>query len=89
MEPGDLQLKFGTALFLFRDLEQMAGFLSCYCFRDKQGKVWLHHGCTYHEFTELAAEYYGIIPDGFKFGKRKRKNFMLGKMDDVLIYEEI
>ena len=78
-----LELKFGTALFLFRDVEQMSVFLCEHCFKDKQGKVWLHHGCTYHEFTELRAEYYVNIPDGVKWKNRRRTNFMLGQINNV------
>ena len=78
-----LQLRFGTALFLFRDVEQTRRFLETVCFRDKRGKVWLHHGCTLHEFTELAAEYYVNIPDGVKFHCRKRTSFMLGRPNEL------
>ena len=83
MSANPLELKFGTALFLFRDVEQMTVFLGEHCFRDKQGKVWLHHGCNYHEFTKLAAGYYVNIPDGVKWKNRRRTNFMLGQMDNV------
>lgn len=83
MGVNPLQLKFGTAFFLFRDVEQMADFLGGYCFRDKKGKVWLHHGCNLHEFTELRPEYYVNIPDGVKWRNRKRTNFMLGQLDNI------
>lgn len=78
-----LELKFGTALFLFRDVEQMSGFLGERCFRDKHGKVWLHHGCNLHEFSELRAEYYGNIPDGVKWLNKRRTNFMLGQVNNL------
>ena len=82
-----LELKFGTALILFRDVEQMTVFLGEHCFRDKQGKVWLHHGIRDHAFTELVADYYVNIPDIVKWQKRKRKNFMLGKCNNDIIIE--
>ena len=73
-----LQLRFGTALFLFSNQEQMTHFLASACMKDKHGKVWLHHGCVYHEFTELDAAYYPNIPDGVKWCHRKRTSFMAG-----------
>ena len=84
MGANPLELKFGTALFLFRDVEQMTVFLGGNCFRDKQGKVWLHHGCYLHEFTELRSEYYQNLPDGVKWRNRKRINFMNGQMNNVI-----
>ena len=83
MDVNPLELKFGSALFQFQDLEQMTAFLGEHCFRDKNGKVWLHHGCVYHEFTELAAAYYVNVPDCVKWKNRKRTNFMLGQMNNV------
>ena len=82
-----LELKFGTALFLFRDVKQLSSFLGRNCFKDKQGKVWLHHGCNLHEFTELNSSYYSNIPDGVKWEKRKRASFMIGQMNKITTTE--
>ena len=80
MSVNPLKLKFGTALFCFRDVKQMTAFLGTHCIRDRKGKVWLHHGFGFHEFTELAAEYYRNIPKKVEWYKKKRTEFMLGKV---------
>ena len=76
MTVQSLELKFNTNVFSFRDVEQLAAFLRDFCFRDKQGVVWLHHGCEYHHFTELDRRYYQNIPDRVKWRNSKRTNFM-------------
>lgn len=76
-------------MFLFRDVEQMKDFLVGYCYRDRDGRVWLHHGIRDHEFTELAAEYYVNVPDGIKWLKNKRKNFMMGMCNSDILIEGI
>ena len=79
---NSLELKFGTSVFVFRDTEQKTVFLKEFCFKDKDGVVWLHHGCEYHHFTQLSEKYYGNIPKGMKWRNHKRVNFMLGKFDN-------
>lgn len=65
MEPGKLQLRFGTALFLFRSEEQMRGFLENRCVI-RAGKIQLHHGDKLHFFTELSEAYKKNLPKGVK-----------------------
>lgn len=65
MDIGDLQLKFGTALFTFRDEEQMKVFLESRCVR-RLGKIHLHHGDKFHFFTELSEAYMKNVPNGVK-----------------------
>lgn len=89
MTATPLELKFGSNLFAFRDMAQMANFLKEFCFRDKDGVVWLHHGCEYHHFTQLSEKYYGNIPKGMKWRKHKRINFMRGKLDNEIINNDI
>lgn len=70
MESGSLTLKFGTAYFIFRNEDQMRGFLETYCIM-KNGKIHLHHGVQFHSFTELAPGYLKNIPKGVKIQKYK------------------
>lgn len=65
MEPGKLQLRFGTALFTFRDEEQMKGFLQSRCVI-RAGRIQLHHGDKFHFFTELSEAYKKNLPKGVK-----------------------
>ena len=65
MEPEKLQLKFGTALCLFRDEDHMRAFLESYCVIRK-GKICLHHGDKLHLFTELSEAYQKNLPKGVK-----------------------
>ena len=65
MEPGKLQLKFGTALCIFRDEDHMRVFLEGYCVIRK-GKICLHHGDKLHLFTELSEAYKKNLPKGVK-----------------------
>ena len=78
MEPDKLHLKFGTALFTFKDKAQMKAFLENYCFKDSKGRIILHHGTQIHDFTELCTMYYSRLPPDLKFVKRKRTAFMNG-----------
>lgn len=63
MESGKLQLKFGTALFIFSSEEQMRGFLENRCVI-RAGKIQLHHGDKLHFFTELSEAYKKNLPKG-------------------------
>lgn len=65
MEPEKLQLKFGTALCLFRDEDHMRAFLESYCVIRK-GRICLHHGDKLHLFTELSEAYKKNLPKGVK-----------------------
>ena len=65
MEPGKLQLKFGTALCLFRDEDHMRAFLESYCVIRK-GRICLHHGDKLHIFTELSEACLKNLPKGVK-----------------------
>ena len=65
MEPGKLQLKFGTALCIFRDENHMRAFLEGYCVIRK-GKICLHQGDKLHLFTELSEAYKKNLPKGVK-----------------------
>lgn len=87
MELESLALKFGTALFTFKCEKQMRGFLEAYCFKDGKGRIFLHHGAQYHEFTELCKDHYRRIPSDLKFDKRKRTAFMAGTVTekDIII----
>ena len=71
-----LQLKFGTALFLFRDDGHLRAFVENYCFKDVRGRIFLHHGIQYHSFTELSKDHYKILPTDLKFTNRNRTSFM-------------
>jgi len=65
MEPGKLQLKFGTALFTFRSEDQMRVFLEDRCVV-RAGRIHLHHGDNLHFFTELSGDYLKNLPKGVK-----------------------
>lgn len=65
MEPEKLQLKFGTALCLFRDEDHMRAFLESYCVIRK-GRICLHHCDKLHLFTELSEAYKKNLPKGVK-----------------------
>lgn len=65
MEPGKLQLRFGTALYIFRDEEQMKDFLQNHCVI-RAGRIQLHHGDKFHFFTELSEAYKKNLPKGVK-----------------------
>ena len=65
MDPGSLQLKFGTALFLFSDIKQMKSFLESRCVV-RAGRINLHHGDKHHFFTELSEAFLKNIPKGVK-----------------------
>ncbi len=81
MEGNALSLKFDTATFFFRDLKQMRSFLECFCFKDNRGRVFLHHGAQFHEFSELCKNHYKCLPPDLKFDKSKRTAFMPGRID--------
>lgn len=87
MESESLALKFGTALFTFKCEKQMRCFLETYCFKNGKGRIYLHHGVQYHDFSELCLEHYRRIPSDLKFGKRKRTAFMAGTVTekDIII----
>lgn len=65
MEPEGLQLKFGSALFTFNNDDQMKCFLESWCVK-RAGKIFLHHGCQFHSFTELSEAYKKNLPKGVK-----------------------
>ena len=65
MEPGGLQLKFGNALFTFKNDDQMKCFLESWCVM-RTGKIFLHHGCQFHFFTELSEACLKNLPKGVK-----------------------
>lgn len=65
MESVKLQLRFGTALFLFRSEEQMRGFLENRCVM-RAGKIHLHHGDKQHFFTELSEACLKNLPKDVK-----------------------
>ena len=75
MSANSLQLKFGSALYEFRDVRQMLSFLTSHCYRDSSGVVWLHHGVNYHVYSMLDKDYYVNIPKGVNWHKRKRADF--------------
>ena len=79
MEPESLALKFGTALFTFKNEKQMRNFLKAYCFKDGNGRIYLHHGMQFHEFSELCKDHYRRIPSDLQFDKRRRTAFMMGR----------
>lgn len=79
MGSESLALKFGTALFTFNSENQMRDFLAAYCFKDSKGRIFLHHGEQYHEFTELCRDHYKRLPSDLKFNNRKRTAFMNGR----------
>lgn len=79
MSINPLELKFGTATFFFRDVEQMSLFLGSYCFRDKQGRIWFFHGITFFSFTELEADYMQNVPQGVEWLRTRRSAFFEGE----------
>ena len=75
MEPEGLQLKFGSALFTFSNVEQMKCFLESWCVM-RAGKIFLHHGCQFHIFTELSDAYKGNLPKDLKVPQFSRNMIM-------------
>lgn len=77
MDPRKLQLRFGTALFIFRDEEQMKCFLESWCVM-RAKKIFLHHGCQFHFFTELSEAYRKNLPNGLKVPQFSRNMITKG-----------
>lgn len=76
MESGGLQLKFGSALFTFKDDDQMKCFLESWCVM-RAGKIFLHHGCQFHFFTELSKVSLKNLPKDLKVPQFSR--YMIAK----------
>ena len=76
MESGGLQLKFGSALFTFKDDDQMKCFLESWCVI-RAGKIFLHHGCQFHFFTELSDASLKNLPKDLKVPQFSR--YMIAK----------
>ena len=77
MEPEGLQLKFGSALFTFSNVEQMMCFLESWCVM-RAGKIFLHHGCQFHILTELSDAYKGNLPKDLKVPQFSRNMITKG-----------
>ena len=77
MAAEGLQLKFGSALYTFRDVEQMKCFLESWCVM-RAGKIYLHHGCQFHFFTELSEAYKKNLPKDLKVPQFSRYMIMKG-----------
>ena len=77
MEPGGLQLKFGSALFTFKNDDQMKCFLESWCVM-RAGKIFLHHGCQFHFFTELSDASLKYLPKDLKVPQFSRNMITKG-----------
>ena len=77
MESGGLQLKFGSALFTFKDDDQMKCFLESWCVM-RAGKIFLHHGCQFHFFTELSDASLKNLPKDLKVPQFSRYMIVKG-----------
>lgn len=77
MEPEGLQLKFGNALFTFKNDDQMKCFLESWCVM-RAGKIFLHHGCQFHFFTELSKASLKNLPKNLKVPQYSRYMIMKG-----------
>ena len=69
-------MKFGSALFTFKDDDQMKCFLESWCVI-RAGKIFLHHGCQFHFFTELSDASLKNLPKDLKVPQFSR--YMIAK----------
>ena len=77
MDLGRLQLKFGSAIFTFRSIEQMKRFLDTWCVM-RAGKIFLHHGFQFHFFTELSEVSLKNLPKDLKVPQFSRNMISKG-----------